>query len=295
MSSSMDKEPKRIIDKSTKNILDNYDIYIESKHFDSIIHNYYDNNRIKKIRTENKMSQQKLGEKLGVSRQAISLYEKGNRYPSEKNWLKMSVIFASSIKKEISGQKVKPTDYLKGFGLLDSRTINLIIRVMHNTYFLSPILSSSGDEKEDKKAKATFINSVNSYIEASDIHPLLKDFYSNKEKKFLLTSDIKKYWRKNFFFLFDNLNTAENLRIKIKDSDRLEVVNYISKAIDAYNFRINKSLIGQKFKSVFAPIDEINHAQMTRQLNFAKTKKDISKIIDSYKSELDILKNRLLK
>ncbi|MBD5069084.1 MAG: helix-turn-helix transcriptional regulator [Lactobacillus sp.] len=47
-------------------------------------------NRIKKLRLEKKISQQKLADEIGVTRQAISLFEKGERDPKLETWIKLS-------------------------------------------------------------------------------------------------------------------------------------------------------------------------------------------------------------
>lgn len=52
---------------------------------------------LKKLRTENKMSQEALAEKLGVSRQSISKWEQGYAVPDTDNMLKLSKIYGLSV------------------------------------------------------------------------------------------------------------------------------------------------------------------------------------------------------
>ena len=59
-------------------------------------------NRIKKLRLEKKISQQKLADEIGVTRQAISLFEKGEREPKLETWIKLTKYFDV------------PMDYLQG-------------------------------------------------------------------------------------------------------------------------------------------------------------------------------------
>ena len=59
-------------------------------------------NRIKKMRLEKKISQQKLADEIGVTRQAISLFEKGEREPKLETWIKLTKYFDV------------PMDYLQG-------------------------------------------------------------------------------------------------------------------------------------------------------------------------------------
>lgn len=54
-------------------------------------------NRIKKLRLEKKISQQKLADEIGVTRQAISLFEKGERDPKLETWIKLADYFGVSV------------------------------------------------------------------------------------------------------------------------------------------------------------------------------------------------------
>lgn len=53
--------------------------------------------RIKNLRLEHKLSQEKLAELLGVSRQAVTKWEKGLTHPSTANLFKMAEIFETSV------------------------------------------------------------------------------------------------------------------------------------------------------------------------------------------------------
>ncbi len=52
---------------------------------------------LKKLRTENNLSQEKLAEKLGVSRQSISKWEQGYAVPDTDNMLKLSKLYGVSV------------------------------------------------------------------------------------------------------------------------------------------------------------------------------------------------------
>lgn|GEM_PF-1665425 len=54
-------------------------------------------NRILEVRTEKNTSQSQLAEAIGVSRQAISLYEKGEREPKLDTWVKLADYFGVSV------------------------------------------------------------------------------------------------------------------------------------------------------------------------------------------------------
>ena len=59
-------------------------------------------NRLKKLRTQNNMSQAQLGDRLGLSKSLISAYENGIRMPSYESLISLSRLFKVS------------TDYLLG-------------------------------------------------------------------------------------------------------------------------------------------------------------------------------------
>ena len=54
-------------------------------------------NRIKEIRLQKKVSQKDLAESIGITRQAISLYEKNLRTPSPKVWQALADYFNVSV------------------------------------------------------------------------------------------------------------------------------------------------------------------------------------------------------
>lgn len=54
-------------------------------------------NRIRELRAEKNISQQKLADEIGVTRQAISLFEKGERDPKLETWIKLADYFGVSV------------------------------------------------------------------------------------------------------------------------------------------------------------------------------------------------------
>ena len=67
--------------------------------------------KIRNLRKENKMSQEALSEKLGVSRQSISLWENNQTMPSMENIVAIANIFGVStdtlLKEEPENDKIK--------------------------------------------------------------------------------------------------------------------------------------------------------------------------------------------
>ena len=70
-------------------------------------------NRIKEIRQEKNLSQTDIAKALGVTRQAISLYEKGDREPKLETWQKLADFFDVSV------------SYLQGIGTIRDPEANI--------------------------------------------------------------------------------------------------------------------------------------------------------------------------
>lgn len=68
---------------------------------------------LKKLRTENNLSQEKLGEKLGLSRQSISKWEQGNAVPDIENIMKLTKLYNVSVDSILNGEEDKKEEILK--------------------------------------------------------------------------------------------------------------------------------------------------------------------------------------
>lgn len=77
--------------------------------------------RLKELRKENNLSQRELGKVIGVTRQAISLYERGDREPKLKILEKLADYFGVSV------------DYLKG---MDPYKVYVYIHMFSDLTFL---------------------------------------------------------------------------------------------------------------------------------------------------------------
>lgn len=68
---------------------------------------------LKKLRTENNLSQEKLGEKLGLSRQSISKWEQGNAVPDIENIMKLAKLYNVSVDSILNGEEDKKEETAK--------------------------------------------------------------------------------------------------------------------------------------------------------------------------------------
>jgi len=60
---------------------------------------------LKRLRTEHQLSQEKLGEQLGLSRQSISKWEQGNSAPDIDNIMKLSKLYNVSVESILNGEE----------------------------------------------------------------------------------------------------------------------------------------------------------------------------------------------
>lgn len=63
---------------------------------------------LRKLRVENRLSQEQLAEKLGISRQSISKWEQGNATPDTENIVKLSEIYGVSAESILFGEDRAP-------------------------------------------------------------------------------------------------------------------------------------------------------------------------------------------
>jgi transcriptional regulator with XRE-family HTH domain len=89
-------------------------------------------NRLKKLRTQNNMSQAQLGDRLGLSKSLISAYENGIRMPSYESLISISRLFKVSTDYLLG---VENTNVLDLSGLMDQEAIaikNLVKAMQHD-------------------------------------------------------------------------------------------------------------------------------------------------------------------
>lgn len=66
--------------------------------------------RLRMLRKEKELSQEKLAEKLGISRQAISKWESGQSYPDINNLVSLSYLYEISLDELLKGNSVVEND-----------------------------------------------------------------------------------------------------------------------------------------------------------------------------------------
>lgn len=139
-------------------------------------------NRIKEIRQEKNLSQTDIAKALGVTRQAISLYEKGDREPKLETWQKLADFFGVSV------------SYLQGIGTIRDPETNintlkdeLYKKISSNIsnkllLFNGKKLNSQAKEELTNITVEKFVNIFDAVIKNVDMGTYLKDRYVSLAK-----------------------------------------------------------------------------------------------------------------
>lgn len=141
-------------------------------------------NRIAELRKNKKASQEDVAKALGITRQAISLYERGEHEPRLETWQKLADFFGVSVP-YIQGiePKLSAKDILKK-----------IIPELHKEYFDNYLLLNGELPKDSFSISPSTTTTLNRLIEVKGIKKKPIDFYSKDDKQFILNPEIKKYW-----------------------------------------------------------------------------------------------------
>lgn len=96
-------------------------------------------NQIKKYRTELEISQEKLAERIYVSRQSISNWENDKNYPDINSLIRLSEVFHVSLDILIKGDCEKMKKEISGKDRKDFNKISIIYTVMFGLLILTPM------------------------------------------------------------------------------------------------------------------------------------------------------------
>lgn len=228
-------------------------------------------NRIKEIRQEKNLSQTDIAKALGVTRQAISLYEKGDREPKLETWQKLADFFGVSVSylQGIEKDYSKPT----------KQTFKKIVDVLNYCYFGEP------SDKDVFEVTST-VSAINSFAMYAKIDL----------KKFKKDSSNKTLWNKYFKFIFTNPKVIE---IANKVIDEKEGNNFLILAIEQC---INSEEENRFYSTTGAYIhDKYRNAitkiffELDAKLQGVHSIEDVSKIFDKTSKDLNIVQKNIEK
>lgn len=198
-------------------------------------------NRIKEIRQEKNLSQTDIAKALGVTRQAISLYEKGDREPKLETWQKLADFFRVSV------------PYLQGISDLKGSTYSKddVIKLINDTYV-----------HEKEKDLDIISGNIDQYLKLKKIELPLNKFSIDELKK--LDENVKKYWMSNFSFIF---NSDNDVSINLHWAKSLEMNENLKN-------RVNEAIEKEILELTSTPISKLFSGLPENELNFFIQNKD---------------------
>ena len=172
-------------------------------------------NRIAKLRIDKNLSQSKLAEKTGLTRQAISLYEIGKREPKLETWIKLANFFNV------------PVSYLQGVDYFNhyeeiALSPDDFKKLFNNKQLhdIAEMLSDKQITKENLLAfNKTFSNTVSllAYLRPQGANESIKQDLLNEFSKL-----IGRFW----FYLYGKEPIISSVRLPNEKQEKAEKVNY---------------------------------------------------------------------
>lgn len=90
-------------------------------------------NKLKELRTGQKLTQQQLAERIGVAKSVISYYESGDRYPSYDVLVKIAHIFHTSTDYLLDISKDNVID-VSGLSIEDIAVVRTVVEALKRKY-----------------------------------------------------------------------------------------------------------------------------------------------------------------
>ncbi|MCP9317820.1 helix-turn-helix domain-containing protein [Lactobacillus helveticus] len=249
-------------------------------------------NRIAELRKNKKASQEDVAKALGITRQAISLYERGEHEPRLETWQKLADFFGVSVP-YIQGiePKLSAKDILKK-----------IIPELHKEYFDNYLLLNGELPKDSFSISPSTTTTLNRLIEVKGIKKKPIDFYSKDDKQFILNPEIKKYWfdllipfikgMYNNGWIFDNyisINTLMHFidfKVTEQESKKNKMSILENYLVELHYFAFDEPLHHLMNTSIKYSDFEIAKKNFDKYFSFLKEVKD--KVFS--KSEAEVLK-----
>lgn len=239
-------------------------------------------NRIAELRKNKKASQDDVAKALGITRQAISLYERGEHEPKLETWKKLASFFDVSV------------PYLQGiepnFDLLTSETKDFILNKLDSNYF-------SSDKGKNRKQIVQLKDAINEYAKYAQLKPAPKEIEKD-------SADSRyKYWSDNFSFLFSkkhlvnwvnrfNYFTSNQLKHHMRYSSFIMTMTELIESQTITKFQTNIGIyvtdkVGFDLESSFKSFE--------RHLGFSKNINSLEKQFDEYIDSIKKIKSNILK
>lgn len=238
-------------------------------------------NRILELRKKNNISQSDVAKAINVTRQAISLYETGDREPKLETWQKLANFFGVSV------------SYLQGltpnFDELTAETKDFIISELDKNYF------SDNRNTKYKNARTELKQAVNEYANYAKLIPKPIEIKKDNDKARF------KYWLQHFSFLFsaDHLINWVNRYIYFTSNKYKHHLTYshfiwyVKDLIRAQTIKEFQTNIGLFVSDKAEKRLENTFKSFERDLDFSRNINDLNNYFNSYINFLDDLRSEL--
>lgn len=177
-------------------------------------------NRIAKLRIDKNLSQSKLAEKTGLTRQAISLYEIGKREPKLETWIKLANFFNV------------PVSYLQGIELSNKEFVNNISKkeYFNNDFMLGVndrLKQNIGTLLENKQiSKENLLAFDRTFSNTASLLAYLLPQGTNKKIKYDVLEEFSKLIGYLWFCLCGKEPIISSVRLPNEKQEKAEKVNY---------------------------------------------------------------------
>ncbi len=113
---------------------------------------------LKELRVKNKLSQEKLGEQLGLSRQSVSKWEQGYAMPDTENLLKLSELYGVSVDTILKCGETEEADSKEGLNNNEAKVENTALDEKPETKIIFIEKQEHKEPKAHKKRGWFFIS-----------------------------------------------------------------------------------------------------------------------------------------
>ena len=179
-------------------------------------------NRIKEIRQEKNLSQTDIAKALGVTRQAISLYEKGDREPKLETWQKLADFFGVSVPylQGISDIKdLEPVStFEKFFASLEKTPDGKSIKVPVNEMLA---LANGLELKTFLKINNAIISKQNGELSENDFKKYSKIVSHLDKNDFPSIGDVNFYMTNFYKIMLDEINKDKKAKIALDEIKKI--------------------------------------------------------------------------
>lgn len=208
-------------------------------------------NRIKELREKNEVSQSNVAKAVGITRQAVSLYEKGEREPKLETWQKLADFFGVSVQ------------YLQGISdvpnansSLAAQTSEALFQAVGNQKKDQPIDFELVDRLITMAASAKSVEELEKKVEPllQSTNEQTRDQFIDQLTGLLVPDEMAEDFKREF-----SNSWKADMAVRFSKKINLDASG-VTVALEGYYLIIQKALKGDKdAKKIFALINQLIH------------------------------------